>query len=99
MLDEVEDGGRARVVDEAISALVFEYARAHRFLEGITTVDYDLLRTIKDLTAHLEVHSRSLVEWQSAIIDGFRIWRPMVQNNGGVVLGNLDTNSIEFRSI
>ena len=34
-IDEVEDGGRAIVIDEAIVAYVWEYARRHRFLEGL----------------------------------------------------------------
>ena len=32
---EVEDGGRATVIEEAISAFVFDYARNERFLEGV----------------------------------------------------------------
>ncbi len=32
---EIEDGGRAVVIEEAISALVFDYARQQRYLEGV----------------------------------------------------------------
>jgi len=35
-VDEVEDGGRAWVIDEAIAAAVYEYAERHGFLEGAT---------------------------------------------------------------
>src|SRR6185312_1019849 len=33
MLDEVEDGGRAAVVEEGVAALAFDYARRHRMLD------------------------------------------------------------------
>jgi hypothetical protein len=52
-IDEVEDGGRAQVIDEAVAALIFDYARTPSFFDGINTVDHDLLRTVKDLTRHL----------------------------------------------
>ena len=55
----MEDGGRAIVIDEAVVAYVWEYARRHQFLEGVTTVDYRVLKTIKQLTGGLEVRVRS----------------------------------------
>lgn len=48
--DEVEDGGRAQVIDEGIAALVFEYAEKHGWLENIEDLDYRLLRTIKGIS-------------------------------------------------
>ncbi len=95
-IDEVEDGGRAIVIDEAISALVFDYARDHSFLSGIDTIDYDLLRTIKSLTEHLEVSQCSMKEWQDAILEGFRVWREIREQGGGVVSGDLSSHTIVF---
>lgn len=39
LLDEVEDGGRARIIEEGVSALAFDYARVHNFLDGVSEVD------------------------------------------------------------
>jgi NTP pyrophosphatase (non-canonical NTP hydrolase) len=36
IIDEVEDGGRAGVIEEGIAALVFAYAREHQFLKNVT---------------------------------------------------------------
>jgi len=55
LLDEVEDGGRAAVIEEGVAALAFDYARRHHMLEGVSMLDFQLLRTIKDMTSHLEV--------------------------------------------
>jgi hypothetical protein len=82
-LDEVEDGGRAVVIEEGIAALVFAYARNHAWLEGVTKLDYDLLRTIHNMTAHLEVRNRSTAEWEAAILRAYELWRPIVRNGGG----------------
>lgn len=94
--DEVEDGGRAIVIEEGISALVFEYARYHNFLEGISHLDYGLLRTIQDMTAYLEVKSRTPAEWEVAILRGFEVWKKVADHNGGVVKLDLYAKSIEF---
>ncbi|MDX1109919.1 nucleotide pyrophosphohydrolase [Sinorhizobium medicae] len=96
LLDEVEDGGRARILEEAVVALAFDYARAHSFLAGIEKIDYELLRTIKSMVGHLEVGQCSLACWEAAILKGFQIWRQIVANRGGHVRIDLDESSIEY---
>ena len=84
-VDEVEDGGRAVVIEEGIAAMVFAYAGQHRMLEGVETVDYSVLRTIREMTRHLEVGSRTAGEWQEAIVQGFDAWRAVRDARGGRV--------------
>jgi hypothetical protein len=94
-VNEVEDGGRAIVLDEAIVAYVWEYAKRHRFLDGITTVDYPILKTIKHLTSGLEVVSRSAYQWEEAILAGYRIFRDVRKRGQGVIAVDLRARSIE----
>ncbi len=75
LVDEVEDGGRSCVIEEGISAMVFNYAEDRNFLEGTGGVDAELLRTIKGMTNHLEVRSRTESDWEEAITEGFKLWR------------------------
>lgn len=98
LIDEVEDGGRATVIEEGISALVFEYARKHNLLEGVTRLDYDLLRTIQDMTAYLEVKERTPAEWENAILQGFAAWRKVVAAKGGTLEINQINRQIKFIS-
>ncbi len=95
-VDEVQDGGRAQVIDEGISALVFEYARDHNWLRGVTDLDYQLLRTIKGITSLLEVKERSMGEWQRAILIGFEVWRQVLANSGGRILVDLDAKDLKY---
>jgi NTP pyrophosphatase (non-canonical NTP hydrolase) len=94
--DEVEDGGRAAVIEEGISALVFAYARSHQFLDGVTAIDYSLLRTIQHITAHLEVRKCTTGDWEQAILQGFVVWREVVQKSGARLLVDLDHRKIEY---
>jgi NTP pyrophosphatase (non-canonical NTP hydrolase) len=95
-VDEVEDGGRAKAIEEGIAALVFSYARDHSFLEGISTIDDELLKRIQGMTSHLDVACRSLLDWQKAILLGFNIWREVNQNFGGTITVDLDLRSISY---
>ena len=74
-VDEVEDGGRSRVIEEGISAMVFNYAEHRSFLKGAGGIDAGLLRTIKGMTEHLEVRSCTEADWEEAITEGFKLWR------------------------
>jgi NTP pyrophosphatase (non-canonical NTP hydrolase) len=95
-LNEVEDGGRAIVIDEAVVAYVWEYARRHRFLDGVTTVDYRVLKTIKQLTGGLEVKARSAHQWEEAILAGYELWRVINERRRGEIVVDLVERRIEL---
>ena len=94
--DLVEDGGRAIVIEEGIAAMVFSYAERRNFLEGAEGVNYDLLRTIKDMTSHLEVSARTEGDWERAIMIGFNIWRQVKAKGKGRMHADLEQGAIEL---
>jgi NTP pyrophosphatase (non-canonical NTP hydrolase) len=96
LLDEVEDGGRAGVIEEGVAALAFDYARRHHFLDGVGALDFQLLRTIKDMTSHLEVRQCTTGEWELAILQGFNVWRAVLAAHGGRIAVDLDARSVTF---
>lgn len=98
VIDQVEDGGRAKVIDEGLAALIFDYARRHHLLDGVTALDDSLLKTIHSVTVGLEVHARTPAEWEHAIISGFAVFRQLREHNGGVVVGDLNARTLTYRS-
>ncbi len=96
LLDEVEDGGRAAVIEEGVAALVFDYARRHHMLAGVNTLDFQLLRTIKDMTSHLEVSECTTGEWEQAILQGFEVWRAVLAARGGRIAVDLAQRRIDY---
>ena len=96
LLDEVEDGGRAAVIEEGVAALAFDYARRHHMLEGVSALDFQLLRTIKDMTSHLEVKQCTTGEWEQAILQGFKVWRAVLAARGGRIAVDLDQRRIDY---
>ncbi len=94
-VDEVEDGGRAIVTEEGISALVFAYASDHDAMK-VNAVDYDLLKSIRVVTSKFEVSVCTTGEWERAILMGYKVWRQVEENQGGKVEVDLDTRSIKY---
>ena len=96
LVDEVEGGGRAMVIEEGIAAFAFDYARRHHMLDGVDVLDYQLLRTIRHMCSHLEVKQRTTGEWEQAILQGFKVWREAVTASGGRIVVDLEKRRIEF---
>lgn len=98
-VDEVDDGARAAIIEEAVSAIAFNHAATHSFFDGVERVGYDLLVTLKALTAQLEVNCCALNEWERAILEGYRVWREVHAAQGGVVVGDLARRSIRYEAL
>ena len=84
-LDENQDGARAGIIEEAISAVIFSRAKEMEFYRGIDHVDYDLLKTIQEFVRGFEVEQAPLWQWEVAILQGYRVFRTLRDNNGGKV--------------
>ena len=98
-VDEVEDCARAGVTEEAISAVVFGYAKDFSFFKGSDTVEFGLLRMIKQMTAPFEVRDKALRQWEIAILDGYAVWREMVANKGGVFVGDVKAGTVRYEPL
>lgn len=96
--DNVEDGGRAAVIEEGVAAMAYASAKDAAFFDGATEVDHALLDNIQRLTSHLEVQRRSPAEWEKAILLGFRVWRELRKHNGGRVTVDLVNQQLYFAS-
>ena len=95
-IDEAQDGARAVILDEAVSATVFSHAKHLNFFEGIDHVDYDLLKSIRGFIEGYEVSRAPLWQWEIAILEGYRIFRYLRNNCGGRVILNLTKREINY---
>jgi NTP pyrophosphatase (non-canonical NTP hydrolase) len=95
-VDDVEDGGRAVAIEEGISALVFSYAENHAHLEGVKSLDYNLLRTIRGMTCDLEVAACTSRDWERAILACYQVWRELAAKGGGWVVLDLDARTLQL---
>jgi NTP pyrophosphatase (non-canonical NTP hydrolase) len=95
-VDEVEDGGRAQVIEEGVAAVMFAYAARNNYLANATGVDTDLLETMRRITRGLEVSGRSLLDWERTILRIYEIWRSIREVGSGAVAVDLERGTMEL---
>ena len=99
VMDENQDSGRAIVVEEGISAWLFSRAKELNFFEGHTRVSLSLIKTIGEFVQGYEVQACPLKLWERSILEGYRVFRQMKQNDGGWVLGDREGRSIDYKPL
>lgn len=97
--DRIEDGGRATAIEEGLIAYVFSAASPHSYFANATDVPLSVLKACQAMTAHLEVARRTRIDWSYAILTGYRVFRSVTTNRGGVVHADLRTRTLEYTPI
>jgi len=98
-VDEAQDGGRAIVVEEGLTAWLFSRAKELNYFEGQTGVSFDLLKTIQQFVAGYEVEDCPLSLWEIAILKGYEVFRHVKKNNGGVVVCDRLARKVEYQPL
>lgn len=95
-VDEAQDGARAGIIEEAVSAIVFSRAKQLKFFDGLDHVDLDLLKTVNEFVEGFEVETIPLWQWEIAILDGYRVFRSLCAGPGGRVTLDLGTRQLTY---
>ncbi len=83
---DAEDRGRPQVAEEAVTLIIYNYAKGNKMLRSSDRIDTELLNTIKQLVVDLEVASVSSYQWEKTIIESYKVFHQVVENKGGKVL-------------
>ncbi len=97
LIDRVEDGARAIIIEEAISMVIFREAKKNNFFRKSKRVSKNTLNIIKDMASGLEVKTKTFAEWNYAILKAYEIFRLLVENSGGSVRFNSWERSVTFQ--
>ncbi len=111
-LDDVEDGGRAAIVEEAIVKVVHsEAARRAKIREPDVPdekrqlfppeeeVPFALLKQVQRLAEGHEVYSNKAWEWENAIRSGYTLFQRLREEGSGRVLVDLSNRSVIFQPL
>lgn len=95
-IDEAQDGARAAIVEEAVSAAAFARGKHLGYFDGLDHVDFDLLKTIGEFVDGYEVERVPLWQWEVAILKGFEVFRQLRTNGGGRVILDLEKRELRY---
>lgn len=98
-VDEAQDGGRAIVVEEGLTAWMFARAKELNYFEGQSTVSFDLLKTVQQFVTGYEVEACPLSLWEIAILKGYDVFRQVKKNNGGIIEADRAARTVQYRPL
>ena len=98
-VDENEDGGRAIIVEEALILWVFSCAKEQDLFKFQEMLSFDLLKTVQQFVRGYEVEVCSLKLWEYAILEGYKVFRSICDNKGGIVIGNRAERTLVYKPI
>lgn len=99
-IDETQDSGRPIVIEEGLSAWLFSISKQRDIdFTKESSISYDLLKTIQIFVRGYEVESCPLQLWVKAIIQGYKVFNQVVDNKGGIIIGNRRERTLDFRKL
>ena len=96
-VDEAQDGARAILIEEGVATLVFHHALRLNYFAALKSLDYPLLKQVRDFVTGYEVDRCPLWQWEEAILDGFEVFRKLRSHRRGIVVADLLERSIKFK--
>ncbi|MFD1000034.1 MazG nucleotide pyrophosphohydrolase domain-containing protein [Ohtaekwangia kribbensis] len=93
---DCEDRGRPQVAEEAVTLIIFNYAKGNKMLKESDRIDTDLLRTVKQIVIDLEVSVITANHWEKTIIESYKVFHKLVENRGGKVLVSVAERKLEY---
>ena len=94
--DRVQDGARAKAIEEGLAALVFNYLEPFDFLPE--HLDWNLFKHVRRTVRGLEVANQPVAAWRHAYTQAFEIFLELRDNHGGTVECDLDNRKLTFIS-
>jgi NTP pyrophosphatase (non-canonical NTP hydrolase) len=99
LVDEVQDGARAILIEEGIATWIFNHAQHLALFEGIETLDYGLLKSVRRFVSGYEAENCPLWLWEEAILNGYKVFREMRKHRSGLVSIDLIERKIWFDAL
>lgn len=100
-VDENEDGARAIIIEEGIATWIFNDAKRRQFYRDIQVgrLDLAILQQVRSMVQGFEVKDAPLWQWEIAILDGFRVFRELLESKGGVVDVDLTRHVLRYKPL
>jgi len=86
-------------LEEGLSLYVFNHAEKHKFFREVQIIDFSVLKIVKELTKNLEVSSSTYKQWEKAILEGYKVFRELINYRGGTIELDLNKTTIVYKRL
>jgi NTP pyrophosphatase (non-canonical NTP hydrolase) len=97
--DENDDGARANLIEEGLTTWIFEIAKQHNFFANTPRLGFDLLKDVKQFVKGYEAEKLPMWLWESAILQGYAVFRQLQEKRSGVVVTDMAGRKIWFEEM
>jgi NTP pyrophosphatase (non-canonical NTP hydrolase) len=97
--DEIEDGARAAITEELVSLYIYSHGMDHQLFKYSNSVDTEVLKTVQKLVSGIEVKNCTQKQWETAIINSYKVYDELKRNNGGRVLVSIKNRRLIYLGI
>ncbi len=95
-IDEIEDGARAAITEELVSLYVYSHGADHQLFKYSSSVDTEILKTVQKLVSGIEVKNCTQKQWETAIINSYKVYDELRTNQGGRVLVSIKNRKLIY---
>jgi MazG C-terminal domain len=99
LIDEIEDGARAAITEEALSMIIFNEAKRKDFFRKTNKISKTTLKIIKEMTQPFEVKVVTEEQWEQTILIAYKVFRFLITHKGGRVEFNGLRKEIFYSSL
>ena len=98
LIDEAEDGARAKLIEEGITTWIFTQAKELDFFEGVKPgeLSFDLLKHVRQFVSGYEAEECPLWLWEEAILQGYAAFRYLREHRRGRIVINIEERSLSI---
>lgn len=102
-VDENQDGARAIIIEEGVATWIFNHATSsdndcYRNVKP-NQLPYRLLKQVSQMTRSFEVESLPMWQWEEAILNGFRVFRDLMDAGSGRVVARFQSQELIFEPL
>lgn len=99
VVDEAQDGARAILLEEGLTAWIFSQAKELEFFEGHSETSFGLLKMVRQFVHGYEANDCPLWLWEEAILDGYRAFRFLKKHRRGRLHVSLASRTIDIEAL
>jgi len=96
LIDEVEDGARAQITEEAIALMLFNDAKGKNYYAGEHEIDPKVFDLVLAMCSGIEAATIAREAWLDTILESFRLFRLLIAHEGGRICFDADRTYARF---
>lgn len=98
-IDETQDGARAVLIEEGIATWIFNHAQRLELFANVNSLDYAMLKSVKEFVRGYEAERCPLWAWEEAILQGYVAFRAVKMHRSGRLHLDLDSRALTFEPL